>query len=156
MFVCFCVCVCVGKIAVCVCFENWKRRSFLGKRERDNLSTISSLSVLRALIWFWINTCFTIYPFLCVLYNSTILLLRFLIGQLIPTVHFRYQIVKYLILTFYGFSCLLCILQFYVIHVSVSLCVCLWGRVLCYCSLSAAARTEAQKKTRKSPEVCPE
>lgn len=79
--------------------------------ERD-IKTLSSPSICFCVLYLVldINTCFTIYPFLC-LYNSTILLLSFLIGQLIPTVHFRYQIVKYLMLTFYGFSCLLCILQ---------------------------------------------
>lgn len=70
----------------------------------------------------------------CVSYNSTtILLLLFLIGQLIPTVHFRYQIVIYILyLHFYGFSCLLCILQFYVIHVWECF---LWMCVLCPGSL---------------------
>lgn len=86
-------------------------------------------------------------PILLCLHNSTILLLLFLIGQLIPTVHFRYQIVKYLILTFYGFSCLLCILQ-----ILRNTCVSECERELLFSlrrrsSLRTVRRTEAQKKT---------
>lgn len=82
-------------------------------------------------------------PILLCLHNSTILLLLFLIGQLIPTVHFRYQIVKYLILTFYGFSCLLCILQI-LRNTCVSECV-----RESYCSLCVAVRHSEQCDERK-------